>query len=305
MNLLFETGKVDVNEEKLRAFDEYCQNEGSDEFIIIKDGRLFYKNYSNTKDPIQLNSLTKVFAGTAIGLLLDEGYIDTLHTPIGSIFPSLNDDPKKDITIWHILTHTSGIKTLGHDIELSNADNCVEYALSMELENIPGKVSKYNNEAVALISGIVEKLSGESLDEYLSRRIFKPLGITNWSWLRDKSQNPYPYAGLALTGIDLAKFAHLYLNNGLWKEQRILSEKWIQDSTKPTQNIDRKWGYLWLTAHDKSSKYIGYGMSGYEGKYLFVSPANNFIAIRLVHRKKGKQTPNAEKFFHYAIDLMS
>lgn len=305
MNLPFKNGIVDVSEEKLRAFDKYCQSEESDEFIIVKNNKLFHKNYSNTKESIQLNSLTKVFAETAIGLLLHEGYIDTLHIPIGSIFPTLNNDPKKDITIWHILTHTSGIKTLGHDNELSSADNCVEYALSMELDDIPGKVSKYNNEAVALITGIVEKISGEPLDKYLSRRVFKPMGINNWSWLKDKSQSPYPYAGLALTGIDLAKFAYLYLNNGLWEGQRILPEKWIEESTHPTQTINRNWGYLWLTAHDKNDNYIGYGMSGYEGKYLFVSPDNNYIAIRLVHRKKGKQTPSAEKFFKYAIDLIS
>lgn len=305
MNLPFENGIVEVHEEKLKTFEQYCQSEESDEFIIIKNNKLFHQNFSNTTDPIQLNSLTKVFAGTAIGLLLDEGHIDTLHIPLGSIFPSLANDPKRDITIWHILTHTSGMKTLGHDNELSSAEDCVEYVLSQELEDIPGKVSKYNNEAVALIAGIVEKISGEPLDDYLSKRIFKPLGISNWSWLKDRSLNPYPYAGLALTGLDLAKFAYLYLNNGIWEGQRILSEKWIKESTHPTQHIDRNWGYLWLTAYDKNDHYIGYGMSGFEGKYLFISPDHNYIAIRLVHRKKGKPTPSADKFFKYAIDLIS
>jgi hypothetical protein len=62
-------------------------------------------------------------------------------------------------------------------------------------------------------------------------------------------------------------------------------------------------GYLWLTAFE-NEKYIGFGMSGYEGKYLLVSPEKNFIAIRLVHRKKGKPTPDAPHFFRYAIDLI-
>ncbi|WP_017186585.1 serine hydrolase domain-containing protein [Alkalibacillus haloalkaliphilus] len=305
MTQLFNKGILEVDQEKLKAFDNYCEKEESDEFIIVLKNNMYHKNYTDTSEPIQLNSLTKVFAGTAVGLLLDEGYIDTLHTPLHSIFPSLINDPKKDITIWHILTHTTGIKTVGHDNELSSVDNCIEYVLSLDLEDKPGTVSKYNNEAVALIAGIVEKLSGEKLDEYLSKRIFEPLGITNWIWLKDRSQNPYPYAGLALTGNDLAKFGFLYLNKGIWKGQRLLSEWWIEDSTHPTQNIDRKWGYLWLTAHDKDGNYIGYGMSGAEGKYLYVSPGQDYIAIRLVHRKNSKETPSADEFFRYAKGLIT
>src|SRR5699024_10572111 len=150
-----------------------------------------HQNYTGNIEPIQLNSLTKVFAGTAVGLLLKEKQLDTLHTPLKSIFPSLSTDPKKDITIWHILTHTSGIKTLGHDMELSSADSCVEYVLSLGLGSETGKVSQYNNEAVSLIAGIVKRLSGEPLDQYLAKRIFEPLEITSWKWLRDNSGTPF------------------------------------------------------------------------------------------------------------------
>src|SRR5699024_10443479 len=201
-------------------------------------------------------------------------------TPLRSILPSLSNDTKKDITIWHILTQTSGIKTLGHDMELSTADSCIDYVLSLDLENELGTVSKYNNEAVALIAGIVEKLSGESLDHYLSKRIFEPMEITNWQWLRDKSGTPYPYAGLALTGMDLAKFAQLYVDDGIWKGQRILSEEWVRESTNATQNINRSWGYLWLRYRDKTGKYKGFGMSGSRGKHLYIDPDNNSFAIR-------------------------
>lgn len=305
MSLPFKFGNVNVDEEKLKELDNYCQAEESDELIVVTDKTIYHQNYTGNTEPIQLNSLTKVFAGTAVGLLLKEKYLDTLHTPLKSIFPSLSNDPKKDITIWHILTHTSGIKTLGHDMELSSADSCVEYVLSLGLESQPGTVSKYNNEAVALIAGIVEKLSGESLDQYLSKRIFEPLEITNWQWLRDKSGTPYPYAGFGLTGIDLAKFAQLYVDNGIWEDKNLLSEKWIKESTNPTQNINRSWGYLWLRYRDKVGNYKGYGMSGSRGKHLYIDPNNDSFAIRLVHRKKGKETPPADNFFEYAVDLLS
>src|SRR5699024_5794811 len=158
MSLPFKYGIVNVDEGELKALDRYCQKEESDEFIVVTDNIIYHQNYTGNYKEIQLNSLTKVFSATAIGLLLKEKHLDTLHTPLKSIFPSLSNDSKKDITIWHILTHTSGIKTLGHDMELSSADSCLEYVLSLELDSEPGLVSQYNNEAVSLIDGIVKRL---------------------------------------------------------------------------------------------------------------------------------------------------
>lgn len=293
-----------LNNDKVNLLVDYCLKEESDELLLISNNKVYHKNYTNNDKPIALNSLTKVFAGTAIGLLLDEGLLDSIHTPISTFFPKLKNTPKEEITVWHILTHTSGIKTVGHDNELSFAPDIVEYVLDLDLEDVPGIVSKYNNEAVAIISGIVKNVTGKTMDEYLSENLFHPLEITKWEWIKDKTQNPIAYAGLSLTGIDLAKFAYLFLNNGIWDSKRIISEDWIATSTHPTQDIDKNWGYLWLTAF-KNDKYLGFGMSGFDGKYLFVSPDKNYIAIRLVHRKSDKPTPNADDFFKYAIDIIN
>ncbi|WP_449620768.1 serine hydrolase domain-containing protein [Robertmurraya sp. Marseille-Q9965] len=297
--------ELGMNPNKVAAFDKYCQSEESDEFLIVSNRKMYYKNYSSTQEPIQLNSITKVFTGIAIGLLLDEGRINTLHRSIAEYFPELKNTDKEKITIWHILTHTSGIKTLGHDAELGTAEDCLEYVLSQELENVPGNVSKYNNEAVALIAGIVKKVTGEELDSYLSRKLFEPLNITNWSWAKDKNGTPYGYYGLSLTAIDLAKISQLFLENGMWNGIRILSEKWIEQSTHSTQDLEPNWGYLWFTVQNKQEKYIGFGMSGSDGKFVFVCPKQQYIAIRLIHRKKEGQTPYAELFFQYAIDLIA
>ncbi|WP_246010337.1 serine hydrolase domain-containing protein [Bacillus yapensis] len=299
------TTKLGMNANKVEEFDEYCQKEESDEFLIISNRKMYYKNYSSTTEAIHLNSLTKVFAGIAIGLLLDEGQIESLHVSIAEYFPTLKNTEKENVTIWHILTHTSGIKTLGHDAELGTAEDCIEYVLARELENSPGTVSTYNNEAVTLLAGIVKKVSGEELDTYLSTRLFKPLNITNWSWAKDKKGTSYAYYGLSLTAIDLAKIGQLFIDKGLWNGKRVLSEKWIEESTHSTQNIEPNWGYLWFTVQNRQEQYIGFGMSGSDGKFLLVCPNQQFIAIRLVHRKKEGPTPYAEHFFKYAMDLVA
>jgi CubicO group peptidase (beta-lactamase class C family) len=158
-------------------------------------------------------------------LLLDEGLIQSLDTQLSVFYPDLIHSTKGNITIQHILTHTSGLKTLGHDNDLSNASDIIDYTLHLEVETMPGTVSKYNNEAVSLISGIVKHVSGDSLEAYLAKKLFKPLGITRWEWLKDRSQNPLPYAGLSLTGLDLAKFAYLFLKKGVWENKKIIIRK--------------------------------------------------------------------------------
>ena len=297
------SSELELNPEKVESFVDYCRDEESDEIILISKNGMYHENFTNTDKPIALNSLTKVFAGTAIGLLMDDGLISSLHTPISVFFSKLNNTDMGEITLWHILTHTSGIHTDGHDNELSAAPNIAEYVLELPVTDTPGTVSKYNNEAVGLLSEIVRKVTGKTIDQYLNEKLFIPLGIEDWEWLKDKSNNPYAYAGLSLKGIDLAKFAYLYLNSGVWNGQQIISKSWIEAATHPTQAIDRNWGYLWLTAYIEDL-YIGYGMSGFGGKYLLISPKKHYIALRLVHRRDPIPAPSADLFFKYALDII-
>jgi CubicO group peptidase (beta-lactamase class C family) len=287
---------VDIDFEKLQALIEYCKSEESDELIIIKQGKLVcYENFTKNKEPIELNSLTKVFAGTAIGMLLEEGKIPSIFTPVSEYIPSWVEGDKANATVWHILTHTTGLRTLGHDAELSTALNCIEYAQSRTLENIPGTKSRCNNEAVALLAEIIRQTAGEDLECYLAERLFKPLSIKDWRWRRDASGNVYTYWGLALKGLDLAKFGQLYLNQGLWEGQRVLPQWWVEESTKPSQDIGPRWGYLWSIMRS-DGKYSGFEMNGFDGKYLYVNPEKEFIGVRIVHRKSTGLTPDAEKF---------
>ena len=295
--------ELGLNIEKVKTFINYCRDEESDEVILISKNGMYHENFTNTNEPIALNSLTKVFTGTAIGLLLDDGFITSLHTPISKFFSNLINTEMGEITLWHILTHTSGIHTDGHDNELSAAPNIAEYVLNLPITDTPGTVSKYNNEAVGLLSEIVQKITGKTMDQYLNEKLFSPLGIEEWEWLKDQSNNPLAYAGLSLKGIDLAKFAYLHLNDGVWNGQQIISKDWIDTATHPTQSINRNWGYLWLTAYVEDV-YVGYGMSGFGGKFLLVSPKENFIAIRLVHRIDPIPAPSADLFFEYALDLI-
>lgn len=230
--------ELGLNEEKVKKLVNYCRDEESDELILISKNGLFHENFTNNNQPIALNSLTKVFAGTAIGLLLDDGLIPSLHIPISTYFTDFKSKEMGEVTLWHILTHTSGIHTDGHDNELSTAPNIATYVLNLPMTDVPGTISKYNNEAVGLLSEIVRKITGKTMDQFLNEKLFIPLGIEQWEWVKDKANNPLAYAGLSLKGIDLAKFAYLYLNNGIWQGKRILSESWIDIATHPTQTID-------------------------------------------------------------------
>lgn len=295
--------ELGLNKDKVKQLVDYYKEEDSDELIVISKYGMLHENYTNNNQPIALNSLTKVFAGTAIGMLLKDGLISSLHIPISTYFTNLKNKEMNEITLWHILTHTTGIHTDSHDNELSAAPDIATYVLNLPITDVPGTVSKYNNEAVGLISEIVRKITGKTMDQYLNEKLFTPLGFEQWEWIKDKSNNPLAYAGLSLKGSDLAKFGYLFLNKGIWEGKRIISESWVNEATHPSQIINRNWGYLWLTAHIEDT-YIGYGMSGFGGKYLFVCPEKQFIVLRLVHKRNDLPAPSANKFFKYAINII-
>lgn len=295
--------ELGFNNDKVRQLIDYCKEQESDELIILSKNGILHENYTNNDRPIALNSLTKVFASTAIGMLLDDNHISSLHTPISTFFPNTKDKEIGKITIWHILTHSSGIHTDGHDNELSAAPDIAKYMLNLDVEDTPGTVSKYNNEAVGLLSAIIQKTSGKPMDQYLNEKLFVPLGIKDWEWLKDQTGNPLAYAGLSLTGTDLAKFAYLFLNNGMWQGKQIISKQWIHAATHTSQNTNRNWGYLWLTAYVEDN-YVGYGMSGFGGKYLLISSENHYFALRLVHRRNDSPAPSADAFFKYALEII-
>lgn len=217
----------------------------SDAVLLFKDGKPIAEYYSKAgKHKIELMSCTKSIVNFGIGRLIDQGKIKSLDEPVYDFYPEWKQGRKKLINIGDLMAHTSGLQNVPNTtVEIYPSPDFIKLALAAELETEPGKVCSYNNKAVNLLAGIIEKASGKRMDLYFRDEIFKPMGIVDYGWSTDQAGNPQVMAGLQLTARDFAKFGELILNKGRWGNTRIVSEKWIDESMTP-QAVS-SYGLLW------------------------------------------------------------
>ncbi len=173
----------------------------SDAVLVLKDGKPVAEYYSKAgKRKIALMSCTKSIVNFGIGRLIDQGKIKSLDQPVYEFYPEWQQGRKKLITIRHLLDHTSGLQDLPTTVEVNLAPDFIQLALAAELKTDPGKVFFYNNKAVNLLAGIIERASGKRMDIYFRDEIFKPTGIVDFNWATDSAGNPPVMAGLEAYG---------------------------------------------------------------------------------------------------------
>ncbi len=243
MNLLvLLSGLAFLDASALEALIARAKETRSSALVVMKDGKVIADWHSGDAHPIETMSATKSIVSLAIGRLIDDHKIKSLDEPVYTFFPEWKQGRKKTITLRHLLNHTSGLQaqpTTGEEIYPS--PDFVKLALAAELSEDPGTRFFYNNKAVNLLAGVVKVASGQPLDEYVRDVLFTPLGITDWKWMHDKAGNPHAMAGLRLRALDLAKIGQLMLDGG----KGVISQKWIDVSTKPGQLHVNRCGLLW------------------------------------------------------------
>lgn len=193
-------------------------------------------------EPIETRSITKSFVSLAIGLLMQEGKIASIDTPIHQFFPEWNQGYKKEVTIRNLLSHTSGLQC---DEDIYLFPNIVKMALVSDFSNPPNTRFIYNNKAVNLLAAVVERASGMSIHAYLRWQLFQPLGITSDTWLCDTEGNPYGMSHLTMNALDLTKIGILIANGGYWNGQRLLATQWINFISNPSQQYTPFYSQLW------------------------------------------------------------
>jgi CubicO group peptidase (beta-lactamase class C family) len=230
----------------LERLRKRAEETDSDAVVVIKDGRLVVDwTFGKPETQIEAMSATKSVVSLAIGRLIDDAKIASVDQPVCDFYPEWKQGRKKRITIRHLLNHTSGLQDYADETENRDCPDLVQCALVAELSDDPGAKFHYNNKAVNLLAGIVQRASGQRMDRYIGETIFQPLGITDVSWLLDGAGNPHGMAGLQIRARDFAKVGQMMLDRGVWRGRRIVSERWVELSTQPAQALEPKCGLLW------------------------------------------------------------
>ena len=216
----------------------------SDAVVVWKDGRKVGAWYfGKAPKRIEAMSATKSIVNLAIGRLVTTGAIRSIDDPVSKYYPEWKQGKKRTITIRQLLDHTSGMQSESSQ-EVESSPDVVQLALAAELTDEPGTHFYYNNKAVNLLAGIVQKASGKKMDAFLRSEVFGPLGITDFVWVRDSAGNPYSYARLQVFPEDMAKLGQLVLDRGRWNGKQLIAPEWF-DAIMRGSALEPRVGLLW------------------------------------------------------------
>jgi CubicO group peptidase (beta-lactamase class C family) len=289
VNLDSEFEMADEFDMMLKNIDDYEYPANS--VLVVNQGTIVREKYYNDftyRTEFNTYSVTKSFTSTLIGIAIDQGIIGSVNDPIVSYFPNTtfdNDSPEKQrVTIKHVLTMTSGFDygvdpTFAPPVEGSVALHVLNSPVSRE----PGYSWVYDSYAPSILNRIIEIQSNTSLMEFANETLFHPLGIQNPRWGMDDSGLRYGGFGLYLTSREMAKFGQLFLQEGVWEGEQLVSKGWVQEATSEhmPENVNfvysvrppSDYGYLWWV-HD--GFYIA---SGLHGQRIIVNPDNNYVLV--------------------------
>ncbi|MCP3057737.1 beta-lactamase family protein [Myxococcus sp. K38C18041901] len=241
-----------LSEPALEALVKAAEETGSAALVVMHQDRLVGEWYfGGDSHLIESMSATKSVVSMAIGMLLEEGKIASIDLPVSTWFPEWKDGRKGQVTLRHLLSHTSGLDTGSSSTRLYDAKDLVRHALDSEVVAPPGSRFQYNNNAVNLLPGIIERASGQKADAYVKRRLIQPLGIRDFRWDKDPSGNPVGMAGFQIHPLDFARLGQVMLQQGVYRDQTFMSRDWVRKSTAATHPDAPTSGLLWWRLYEK------------------------------------------------------
>src|SRR5262245_31793394 len=303
--------------------------------LVVRHGKLVFEAYAAGEDenwdgPIGLvphdavtkhnvMSISKSVVSLLFGIALERKLIAGTDVPVMSFFPEYAElkTPKWDkILLRHLLSMTPGYDW-NEDMAWMDPDNTTRamveaadpyrYILGREVVDAPDTRWQYNSGATTLLAAVLKKATGKSLDEFAREALFEPLHITDVEWGRMIDGEPAAFGGLRLRPRDTAKIGQLVLNGGTWQGQRIVSEDWLKQSTKP--RIDTSWngiqyGYQWWlgTSPFGAGRTVDWiSAFGIGGQRIFIVPTLDLVVVTNAGLFDGGDSAIVQSIFEYRV----
>jgi CubicO group peptidase (beta-lactamase class C family) len=260
----------------------------------------YWHPYYQGTDLHTMQSISKTVTSVIIGAAVERGdFTAALDTPVLKYFDPSKvknvDDRKRRMTLRDLLAMTAGLdwndegfdtgSNPHNDTSLMEAtDDWVQYAIDKPMVAEPGRVWNYSSGATELLAYIFQKETGQDIDNYGQKYLFAPLGIRH-EWKRSYLGVVDTEGGLYLDGSDLAKIGYLYLHDGMWDGQRIVSSEWVKESltpyfqtkAEPQFKAGFKYGFQWwLFKLPDSTEYV-WMARGVGDEHLMVFPNEGLI----------------------------
>jgi len=263
--------------------------------IVLKDGKKLYESYfneSSADSTFHVFSVTKSIISILIGIAIDKGYIKSVNQKVLDFFPDYavkrGEKTIQNVTLKDMLTMTAPYKYKSEPYtEYFARDSWVKASLDLLVGK--GRIGEFRYTPLIgpdILSGILVKATGQSVLDFATEYLFSPLGIhvegnivfrnkeeqLSWykeknvrGWVADRTGVNTAGWGLNLTPDDMAKIGELYLDDGIYKGEQIVSSAWINESTNKHSRCNQlklSYGYLWWIIDERERAYAAMGDGG-------------------------------------------
>ena len=284
--------------------------------LVIQSDSIVIENYylENTETTQNISwSMAKSFISALMGVAVEEGHIKDINDNVEDYVPELVGTAYDGVRIKDVLQMSTGVRfnedygdfysdinKWGRGFALGQSQD--KFAASLERELEPGTVNRYISINTHVLGMILTRATGKTVTEYMQQKLFDPMGMEyDGYWLLDGKNMEMVLGGLNLTLRDFAKIGSLFVNNGFFNEDQIISKEWVSTSVTPDGSHLQPsekfgYGYQWWIPESIEGEYMAIGVYN---QYVYVNPKTKTVIAKLSANPKfnDKSYPPSN---HYA-----
>jgi len=303
----WETGAPEdhgIDPTRLQEAADTAEGHDSHCFMVIQGGKVVGEWYWDgwDRDTRQdVFSATKSFTSTLVGIAQDRGLLGIDDRASDTITQWQGTD-SEDVTVRNLLSNDSGREwalTTDYVGMATLAADKTRFAVELGQDHEPGTWWEYNNSAIQTLEAVLEQATDMEVGDFAREVLFEPLGM-GAEYTLDDAGNATTFGGMQASCDDLARLGYLFLRNGRWAGEQIVSRTWVEEATVPSTELNSAYGYLWWLNRDGhwveptgSSRSEGDGKwhpgdpqevfmaLGFQGQIAFVDPTRDLVYARI------------------------
>ena len=292
--------------------------------LVIKDDVIKYEKYFMGGDENTLfssNSMGKSFVSALMGIAVDEGHVGSVEDPLGKYIPEFAGTALETIPIRACLQMASGIDfnedtdMNGFSMKTLMGTPAMKVIAKYGVQDAPYTYRRYQSINTEILGKVITNATGRSLAEYMEEKLWKRMAPAHDAYWTLSNGTELAMGGLSVSLRDYARFARLYLNEGSYNGEQILSRAWVRDSlnvsaeySKPGANHDAYnaigYGYQWWVPEGNVGEFMAIGVYG---QWIYVNPTSRVIIVKTSadpnFMEKGYELKHVE-FFRAIADAV-
>jgi len=292
---------LSIATDALNDIKKYAFDHNSTAILVMHKGKLLLEEYgmgANEESVTNSMSMAKTIIGILIGIAIDEGKIKSEKETASTYINEWKNDNRSNITIEHLLTMQSGLRdndtpdNLFSDlINMYIGHDAAKTAIAVPADKAPNTKWEYNNINTQILAIIIERATGQSIEDYASMKLWKPLGAAdaNW-WLDEENGMPKAFCCFFAQAQDWLRLGQLFMQKGKWNGQQIIPSNWYNKMLTQS-SLEPDYGrHIWLMYEDgglkKKDRTVPFTEKTYiidgRGKnQVFITPALDLVIVRV------------------------